>query len=438
MRIQRVLDSDIVMVFDECTPYPGDARRGARLDAAVAALGASARKRAHDGQSRTRCSASCRAACTRTLRDESLAGLVDDRLRRLRDRRAVGRRAQGGDAARSCAHTAPRLPADKPRYLMGVGTPEDLVDGGRGRHRHVRLRAADPQRAQRLALHALRRREDPQRPLPRRHRPARRRRARCYTCRNFTRAYLHHLQRVNEILGARLNTLHNLYYYLELMRELRAAIEAGRLAAFAARIRGRGGSVRSSARIRHASLQSRRCDVRIWRTSHVDHPTLTPRPRRRPQAAAGSMMPMSASWSLMFVVLYFLMIRPQMKRAEGAQGDDRGAAEGRRGGHRRRHARARSPSSSDQYVTLEIAPQRRDPGAARRGRRAAAQGHDQDAVSGTPVTPRHEPLSRSGSTCSSRSRCWSGSLYTLPNFFGEAPAVQVSRGQGHASRSTPR
>ena len=128
---------------------------------------------------------------------------------------------------RVLAHTAPRLPADKPRYLMGVGTPEDLVAGVARRHRHVRLRAADAQRAQRLAVHAPRRHQDPQRPPPQRHRHRSTRRARCYTCRNFSRGYLHHLQRVNEILGARLATIHNLHYYLTLMAELRDAIAAG-------------------------------------------------------------------------------------------------------------------------------------------------------------------------------------------------------------------
>ena len=172
--IQRALDSDIAMVFDECTPYPGDARRGGGVDGAVAALGARGRSAVRTPAIPTRCSASCRAACTRTCATHRSPASIDDRLRRLRDRRPVGRRAEGGDAAHARAHIAPRLPADKPRYLMGVGTPEDIVDGGRARHRHVRLRAADAQRAQRLAVHALRRRQDPQRAPPHRHAPARR------------------------------------------------------------------------------------------------------------------------------------------------------------------------------------------------------------------------------------------------------------------------
>jgi queuine tRNA-ribosyltransferase len=142
---------------------------------------------------------------------------------------------------RILAHTTPRLPAQQPRYLMGVGTPEDIVHAvGQGidmfdcvlptrnarngwlftRHGTVKIRNAS---------HAL----DPG-PLD----PE----CACYTCRNFTRAYLHHLQRVNEILGARLNTLHNLHYYQQLMAELREAIQAGRLADYVAQFRHERGA----------------------------------------------------------------------------------------------------------------------------------------------------------------------------------------------------
>ena len=234
MQIQRALDSDIAMMFDECTPYPADARRGGRVDGAVAALGARARApRSTRSGNPNALFGIVQGGMYEDLRDASLAGLAEHRLRRLRDRRPLGRRAEGGDAAHPRRTSAPRLPADRPRYLMGVGTPEDIVAGGRRRHRHVRLRAADAQRAQRLALHALRRRQDPQREAPRRHAARSTRACGCYTCRNFTRAYLHHLQRVNEILGARLNTIHNLHYYLQLMAELREAIAADRLAAYA-------------------------------------------------------------------------------------------------------------------------------------------------------------------------------------------------------------
>jgi queuine tRNA-ribosyltransferase len=129
---------------------------------------------------------------------------------------------------------APRLPADKPHYLMGVGTPEDLVAGvaagvdmfdcvmptRNARNGWLFTRFGD------IKIKNAVHRNDP-RPLDET--------CGCYTCRNFSRAYLHHLQRVGEILGARLNTIHNLYYYLELMAEMRAAIESHGFAAFQAR-----------------------------------------------------------------------------------------------------------------------------------------------------------------------------------------------------------
>jgi queuine tRNA-ribosyltransferase len=138
--------------------------------------------------------------------------------------------------ARILQHTAPQLPAAHPRYLMGVGTPQDLVaavaagidmfdcvlptrNARNGwvytRHGIIKLRNA--------------RHRDEVKPLDEE--------CACYTCRHFTRAYLHHLQRVNEILGARLNTLHNLHYYQELMSGLRAAIEGRRLADYAAELK---------------------------------------------------------------------------------------------------------------------------------------------------------------------------------------------------------
>jgi queuine tRNA-ribosyltransferase len=161
------------------------------------------------------------------LRDESLG-----ELQRIGfDGYAIGGLSVGEpkeDMQRILAHTAPQLPADQPRYLMGVGTPEDLVGAVMAgidmfdcvlptrnarngwlftRHGTVKIRNA---------AHAA-----DTRPLDEA--------CACYTCRNFSRAYLHHLQRVNEILGARLNTLHNLFYYQQLMAKLREAIAAGRL-----------------------------------------------------------------------------------------------------------------------------------------------------------------------------------------------------------------
>jgi len=133
---------------------------------------------------------------------------------------------------RVLAHVAPRLPAERPRYLMGVGTPEDLVEGvARGvdmfdcvmptrnaRNGWLFTRFGD------LRLRNARYRTD-DRPVDAS--------CACYCCRNFSRAYVHHLQRVDEILGARLATIHNLHYYLDLMRGMREAIAAGGFDAFA-------------------------------------------------------------------------------------------------------------------------------------------------------------------------------------------------------------
>ena len=166
------------------------------------------------------------------LRDESLAGLVDIGF----DGYAIGGLSVGEskeEMTRILAHTAPRLPADKPRYLMGVGTPADIVGAVAAGidmfdcvlpTRNARNGWIYTRRGV-VKLRNARYRDDlgPLDPD-----------CGCYTCRNFTRAYLHHLQRVNEILGARLNTLHNLYYYEELMRSLREAIQARRLAGFIA------------------------------------------------------------------------------------------------------------------------------------------------------------------------------------------------------------
>jgi len=139
------------------------------------------------------------------------------------------------DRSRILAHVAPRLPAEKPRYLMGMGTPEDLIEAvGAGvdmfdcvlptrnaRNGWLFTRFGD------IRIRNARYRDDTA-PLDER--------CDCHTCRNFSRAYLHHLQKTNEILGARLNTLHNLHYYQELMRELRAAIEKGQLAGASRRL----------------------------------------------------------------------------------------------------------------------------------------------------------------------------------------------------------
>jgi queuine tRNA-ribosyltransferase len=228
MRIQRVLDSDIAMIFDECTPYPASDREAAD-SMRLSLRWAERSKRAHEGN-RNALFGIVQGGMYEPLRDESLRGLTGIGF----DGYAVGGLSVGEpreDMQRILRHTAPQMPADRPRYLMGVGTPEDIVAAvGEGidmfdcvlptrnarngwlftRFGDVKIRNA--------------RHKDDTRPLDET--------CACPTCRNFTRAYLHHLQRVNEILGARLNTIHNLHYYHELMGELRVAIEDGTFDAF--------------------------------------------------------------------------------------------------------------------------------------------------------------------------------------------------------------
>ena len=233
MRIQRVLNSDIVMVFDECTPYPADFEQ-ARDSMELSLRWAQRSKLAHAGNSNALFGI-VQGGMHEDLRDRSLAGLAAIGF----DGYAIGGLSVGepkSDMKRILHHTAPRLPVDKPRYLMGVGTPEDIVEAvacgvdmfdcvlptrnARNgwiytRHGTIKLRNAQYR--------------DDTRPLDDA--------CACYTCRNFTRAYLHHLQKANEILGARLNTWHNLHYFHELMKGLRTAIEQHCLADFIAEFR---------------------------------------------------------------------------------------------------------------------------------------------------------------------------------------------------------
>jgi queuine tRNA-ribosyltransferase len=223
MRIQRALNSDIVMVFDECTGYPST--RGEAAESMQLSLRWAARsKQAHEGNSNALFGI-VQGGMFEELRDESLAGLSSIGF----DGYAIGGVSVGEpkeDMERIVAHTAPRMPKDKPRYLMGVGTPEDLVASvaqgvdmfdcvmptRNARNGWLFTRSGD------VKIKNARHRDD-EAPLDAQ--------CACYACRNFSRAYLHHLHRANEILGARLNTIHNLHYYLELMGEMRAAIEAG-------------------------------------------------------------------------------------------------------------------------------------------------------------------------------------------------------------------
>ncbi len=235
MQIQRVLNSDIVMQFDECTPYEIDGRP-ATADEAAKSMRMSLRwaKRSIDEFNREENPNALfgivQGGMFEHLRDESLAGLEDINFHGV----AIGGLSVGEpkeDMLRVLEHVGPRLPANKPHYLMGVGTPEDLVQGvangidmfdcvmptRNARNGWLFTRFGD------IKIKNARYKDDKQ-PLDET--------CGCYACRNFSRAYLHHLHRTGEILGARLNTIHNLHYYLDLMREMREAISEGRFQLF--------------------------------------------------------------------------------------------------------------------------------------------------------------------------------------------------------------
>ncbi len=231
MRIQRVLNSDIVMAFDECTPYPAD-EATARKSMEMSMRWAARSKAAHAGNSNALFGI-VQGGMHERLRDESIAHLENIGF----DGYAIGGLSVGepkDEMLRMLAYTAPRLPAQSPRYLMGVGSPEDIVAGIRAgidmfdcvlpsrnaRNGHLFTRWGD------VRIRNSRHRTDPK-PLD----PT----CDCYTCRNFSRAYLHHLDRAKEVLGAMLNTIHNLHYYQVFTREIRSAIEAGQFEAYITR-----------------------------------------------------------------------------------------------------------------------------------------------------------------------------------------------------------
>jgi queuine tRNA-ribosyltransferase len=233
MEIEESLGADIAMCFDECAPYPSD------------------RKYTIDAMERThRWAERCFAAHTRDdqalfgivqggmfehLREASLASLAELDLPGY----AIGGVSVGepkDEMLRIMDATPPLLPAGKPRYLMGVGTPEDLVEGvaagidlfdcvmptRNARNGHLFTRFGD------LKIRNAKHRHD-ERPLD----PT----CGCHACANFSRAYLHHLERCGEMLAPMLASLHNLHYYLNLMREVRAALDEGRFEAFRAQFR---------------------------------------------------------------------------------------------------------------------------------------------------------------------------------------------------------
>jgi len=230
MQIQTSLNSDVVMVFDECTPYKIGEEVATHAQAAasmqMSARWAQRSKTAFEqAGNKNALFGIVQGGMFEDLRDESLQQLTDIGFHGY----AIGGLSVGEpkeDMLRILEHTAPRLPADAPRYLMGVGTPEDLVQGVSNgidmfdcvmptrnarngwlftQHGDIKIRNAKYR--------------DDTRPLD----PA----CQCHTCRHFSRAYLHHLQRANEITGARLNTLHNLHFYLDIMSQMRQAIENG-------------------------------------------------------------------------------------------------------------------------------------------------------------------------------------------------------------------
>jgi len=264
MRIQKVLNSDIVMIFDECTPYPATHKeandsmqlslrwakrskdafeklQGVTVDQAMRMQGGKdeiaqavhkARPALEDAVSAAGASNNTNAlfgiiqgGMFEDLRDVSLAGLVDIDF----DGFAIGGLSVGEpkeDMLRILTQTAPKMPHNKPRYLMGVGTPEDLVAAvsqgvdmfdcvmptRNARNGWLFTQYGD------IKIKNAFYKQDTQ-PLDAD--------CACYTCHNFTRAYLHHLHKVGEILGARLNTIHNLHYYQVLMQGMRGAIENG-------------------------------------------------------------------------------------------------------------------------------------------------------------------------------------------------------------------
>jgi queuine tRNA-ribosyltransferase len=230
MRIQHALNSDIVMVFDECTPYKIEGRPATHEEAAqsmrMSLRWAQRSKNAfNELENPNALFGIVQGGMYEDLRDESLAGLSQIGFHGY----AIGGLSVGepkGEMIRVLRHVVPRLPGHAPRYLMGVGTPEDLVEGVS--HGVDMFDCVMPTRNARngwlftrygdIKIRNARYKDDTQ-PLDQS--------CHCHTCRHFSRAYLHHLQRANEITGARLNTLHNLYFYLKIMAEMRRAIENG-------------------------------------------------------------------------------------------------------------------------------------------------------------------------------------------------------------------
>ncbi|KGI78701.1 tRNA guanosine(34) transglycosylase Tgt [Oleiagrimonas soli] len=233
MRIQRVLDSDVAMIFDECTPYPATEKQAADSMELSLRWAARSRRAFDDLGNPNNLFGIVQGGVYESLRTRSAKGLIDIGF----DGYAVGGLAVGepeDERNRTLDHTVPLLPTDKPRYLMGVGRPEDIVEAVRRgidmfdcvmptrnarngflftRGGTLRIRNAKFARDTRVIEEGCD----------------------CYTCRSgFSRAYLRHLDRCNEMLGSQLATMHNLRHYQRLMQGLRDAIAAGALDDFVA------------------------------------------------------------------------------------------------------------------------------------------------------------------------------------------------------------
>lgn len=228
MAVQRALGSDIVMIFDECTPYPADEKTAAE-SMRLSLRWAKRSKEAH-ADNPSALFGIVQGGMHEHLRDESLQGLTEIGF----DGYAIGGLSVGEpkeDMLRVLTHLADKMPADKPHYLMGVGRPEDLVEAvmlgvdmfdcvmptRNARNGHLFVHEGV------IKIRNSRFKKDtgPLDPY-----------CDCYTCQNYSRAYLHHLDRTGEMLGPRLNTIHNLHYYQKLMQGIREAIENNRLQQF--------------------------------------------------------------------------------------------------------------------------------------------------------------------------------------------------------------
>ena len=230
IQIQHSLGADIVMIFDECTPYPATEKE-ARESMELSLRWAARSKQAH-GDNENALFGIVQGGMYPALREASLKGLCDIGF----DGYAIGGLSVGEPVELMLDvldNIVPAMPLEKPRYLMGVGTPENIVEAvlrgidmfdcvmptRNARNGHLFTESGD------IRIRNATHRHD-QSPIDKD--------CECYTCGNYSRAYLHHLDKTNEILGARLNTIHNLYYYQSLMKGLRGAIEEDELDQFIA------------------------------------------------------------------------------------------------------------------------------------------------------------------------------------------------------------